>query len=130
MKGNYKIISFILLFPPTLLFVNNSFGQKNFAKLKTSTDSTYGYTKNNPLPMKDGKYSNTMKNVYKFLSGLKTEDNQTLKFLWRIAYAPNTLDEFVLVTSKTNDTINIFTDIRKKGKLKLPIGLKYEKSKD
>ena len=72
--------------------------------------------------MGDGKYSNRIKNVFKFLAGLKTEDNQTLNFLWRNAYAPNTLDEFVLVTSKTNDTINIFTNIRKKGKLKLPLG--------
>jgi hypothetical protein len=128
-KGNYKTISFILLFTLTLFFVNNSFGQKDFTKLKMSTDSSYGYTQNNPLPMKDGKYSNRIKNVFKFLSGLKTEDNQTLNFLWRNAYAPNTLDEFVLVTSKTNDTINIFTDINKKGKLKLPIGLKYEQPK-
>ena len=95
-----------------------------------STDSSYGYTQNNPLPMSDGKYSNRIKNVFKFLSGLKTEDNQTLNFLWRNAYAPNVLDEFVLVTSSTHDTIHIFANIRKKGKLKLPIGLKYEKPDD
>lgn len=78
-KDNYKIISFILLFTSALFFANNSFGQKDFTKLKMSTDSSYGYTENNPLQMKDGKYSNTIKNVFKFLSGLKTEDNQIIK---------------------------------------------------
>ena len=130
MKNIIRNTSLISIISTLLCFSNISLGQKDFTKLKMSTDSSYGYTKNNPLPMKDGKYSNTIKNVYKFLSGLKTEDNQTLNFLWRIAYAPDILDKFVLVTSKTNDTINIFTNIRKSGKLKLPIGLKYEQPKN
>ena len=130
MKNIIRNTSLISIISTLLCFSNISLGQKDFTKLKMSTDSSYGYTQNNPLPMGDGKYSNRIKNVFKFLSGLKTKDNQTLNFLWRNAYAPNTLDEFVLVTSNTNDTIHIFTNIRKKGKLKLPIGLKYEKPKD
>ena len=127
MKIYSKIIFFILFFLPALFFAETSFGQRNFKNLQPSTDSSYGYTKNNPLPMKVGKYSNRVNTIFEFLSRLKTKDNQNLRFLWRTCYSDSFLDEYVLVTTTTKDTINIFTDIKKAGKLMLPVGLKYEK---
>jgi hypothetical protein len=36
------------------------------------------------------------------------------------------LDKYVFLTSVTRDTVILFVDIYNKGRLQLPVGLKYE----
>ena len=114
-----------------------------------STDSSYGYTAKSPLKLKKGNQEKSMRNSYNFLSGLKTQDNQTLRLLLIVTIDdPNykkpaikinnrftgmpingklgLLDKYVFLTSVTKDTVKIFVDIYNRGTLLLPIGLKYE----
>lgn len=98
----------------------------------SSSDSSYGYVSTNPLPMKRGNRKKSLDYTYQFLARLRTKNDQSLKIVERYCYTDTyikkkliLLDEFVLVTSNTNDTIRLFTDIAKKGKLKLPLKLSY-----
>ena len=140
----------IFLFLGTLfLFTNASYGQKEFSKLVNSTDTSYGYTAQNALRLKKGNQEMSMAYSYNFLSGLKTQDNQTLTLLFRATVNdPNfkqsaikinnrftgmpisgklgLLDKYVFLTSNTKDSVKVFIDIYNKGTLMLPIGLKYE----
>lgn len=131
-----------------LCIANISFGQKDFSKLETSTDSTYGYSVQNPLKLKRGNQGKSIINSEKFLSGLKTDDNQSLIYLSRatvgdpgykepkirlynrytgvpISGKLGLLDRYVFLTSDSKDTIRLFVDVYNKGTLMLPIGLKY-----
>lgn len=126
-----------------------SCGQKAFANLTNVKDSTFGYTAQNPLKLKKGNQGKSIEYTYKFLSGLKTIDNQNLIFLFRkTANDPafkepairlynkytgmplngklGILDIYVFATSATKDTLNLYVDIYNKGNLFIPIGLKYE----
>lgn len=121
-----------------LTLANISYGQ-NFKKLSSSTDSTYGYSANNPLKTKDGTPGEGISYAKKFLNGLKTMDDQDLVLLGRNSMRdPNfkatrdfqlgdggVLDRYSFVTSVTKDTIRIYVDIYHREKLKLPVGLKY-----
>src|SRR5688572_11381564 len=140
---------YLILFATLLFSAKTSYGQKDFTKLGTSTDSTFGYSAQNPLKLKKGSQAKSFDNSYKFLSGLKTHDNQTLELLVRSttgnpAYKEpairisnrqtglpmsgklGLLDKYVFLTSNTKDTITLYVDIYNKGDLSLPIGLKYE----
>ncbi len=143
-----KVANFTIL--ATLIFFSTIvYGQKNFSKLMTSTDSTFGYTNLNPLKLKNGNQGKSVDNSYKFLAGLKTLDNQTLTLLFRATTENPTykepsikinnrftgmpingklglLDKYVFLTSTTKDTVTLFVDIYNKGDLFLPVGLKYE----
>ncbi|MEO7766582.1 MAG: hypothetical protein ABIS01_04115 [Ferruginibacter sp.] len=134
----------------TFIFISTIvYGQKEFSKLTSSTDSTFGYSNLNPLKLKKGNQGKSIDNTYKFLSGLKTLDNQTLTLLFRAttdnpAYKEPSikinnrftgmpisgklgfLDKYVFLTSSTKDTVTLFVDIYNKGDLFLPVGLKYE----
>ena len=134
----------------TLIFFSKvSHGQKDFKKLTSTTDSTFGYTADNPLKLKRGNQEKSIDNSHKFLSGLKTLDDQTLTFLFRLsirdpAYKKpligindrqtglpisgklGMLDKYVFLTSNSKDTIVLFIDIYNKGDLFLPVGLKYD----
>ncbi len=148
MKSIKHIVTFSILLPAFLLVTKSSYGQKDFSKLATSTDSSYGYTALNPLKLKKGNQAKSIENSYNFLSGLKTQDDQSLTFLSRVTTDdPNykkpvikinnrytgmpisgklgLLDKYVFLTSSTKDTITIFVDIYNKGNLMLPVGLKY-----
>lgn len=152
MKNIVTQISFCILFGTLLFFVNTSYGQKDFTKLLNSTDSSYGYTAKNPLKLKKSNQGKSITNPYNFLSGLRTQDNQTLTLLFRATTDnPNykepaikinnrytrmpingklgLLDKYVFLTSNTKDTVTIFIDIYNKGTLLLPIGLKYGQPK-
>lgn len=153
MKNIVRSTSFISLFAILLCFTNISFGQKDFTKLVTSTDSSYGYSAQNPLKLKKGNQGKSIINSENFLSGLETEDNQSLTYLFRATVSdPNyrepkirlnnrytgmpisgklgLLDRYVFLTSNTKDTIRLFVDIYNKGTLMLPIGLKYEQKQN
>jgi hypothetical protein len=130
----YLSITFILI-------VNLSFGQ-NFSKLKQSTDSSYGYSVNNPLKLRKGDPLGGVSNANKFLLGLQTADGQELTIVSRIGVNdPNykekpggiasnlgdggILDKYELLTSVTKTKIILYVDIYHKGGLMLPVGLKY-----
>lgn len=112
---------------------------QNFKKLSSSTDSTYGFTANNPLKMKNGDPGESIGHTKRFLNGLKTIDDQDLVLLGRGSMPdPNfkmgknfqlgdggILDRYSFVTSVTKDTIRIFVDIYHREKLKMPVGLKW-----
>ena len=123
--------------------VNISFGQ-NFSKLQQSTDSSYGYSANNPLKLRKGDPVGGVANSKKFLQGLRTEDGQELIIASRSGVNdPNykekpggiaanlgdggILDMYELVTSVTKTKIILYVDIYNKGGLMIPIGLKYVK---
>jgi len=125
------------------IIVNLSFGQ-NFSKLKQSTDSSYGYSANNPLKLRKGDPVGGVSNSKKFLQGLRTEDGQELTIASRSSVNdPNykekpggiaanlgdggVLDMYELITSATKTKIILYFDIYHKGGLMIPIGLKYVK---
>ncbi len=139
---------FFLFFLALIFCSKNSYGQKDFTKLTTSIDSTLGYTAENPLKLKKGNQQKSIDNSYKFLSGLRTLNNQTLTLLFRTSISDpaytkpairinnrhtgvpingklGILDKYVFLTSNTKDTITLFIDIYNKGSLFLPVGLKY-----
>lgn len=135
-----KILALVLIFNSTIVL-----GQRDFSRMLVSQDSTYGYTAANPLKMKRGNQGKSIGYSYDFLTGLKTNDNGRLKFLKRITVRnpakkskgaskrkrenhsgnDDALDKYVFVTS-AKDTVTIYVDLYSKGKLKIPIGLKYE----
>ncbi len=152
MKNILIPISVWLFLGILLLFANTSYGQKEFLKLVNSTDTSYGYIAQNALRLKKGNQGKSIAYSYNFLSGLKTQDNQTLTLLFRatvddpnykkpsikinnkftgmpISGKLDLLDKYVFLTSNTKDTIRIFIDVYNTGTLMLPQGLKYEDRK-
>lgn len=128
--------------------VNTAYSQKEFAALQNATDSTFGYTPQNPLPLKNGNQQKSIRYASTFLRGLRTSDNQTLGFYYRSSMDnPNSkgsrlrirdrsgmplngkldiLDKYAFVTSTTKDTIILYVDIYNKGALMIPVGLKFD----
>lgn len=149
MKNIFKIISCTLFFVTLLCIKKPSLAQKEFTKLIASTDSTYGYSQQNPLKLKKGNQGKSIINSEMFLSGLKTQDNQSLTYIYRttvndlqykepkikltnrytgmpLGSKLGLLDRYVFLTSNTKDTLKLYVDIYNKGALMLPMGLKYE----
>ena len=149
MKIINSVTSILVKYFVFFFFGINSYGQNNFSKLLSSTDSTYGYTAINPLKLKKGNQQNSITNSIIFLKGLKTQDGQALTLLFRVSTSdPNykepairlqnrftglpvggklgILDKYVFLTSTKKDTVTLFVDIYNKGSLMLPIGLKYD----
>jgi hypothetical protein len=58
-------------------------GQKEFSKLPTSIDSTFGYKDKNPLKLKKGNLEKSIAYSLDFLKRLTTVDNQQLELLMR-----------------------------------------------
>ncbi len=118
---------FILILLSPFLFL----GQNAFEKLAISTDSTYGYSIKNPIkinketPLKSIEYTNN------FISALRTKDNLSFNVSKRYSLEPprktfsttNLIDVYLLTTEK-QDTIYLYVDISKGGKLFIPKGLK------
>jgi hypothetical protein len=135
-------ISFICMTFSLLVFSGTSSAQ-NFKKLAEATDSTYAYTANNPLKLKNGDPGESIVNTRNFIKVLKTKDDQDLVLLGRNSMPdPNfkpspdflkdfgrggILDRYTFVTSATRDTIRLYVDIYHKEKLMIPLGLKYVK---
>ena len=137
-----KVLTLALIFISTW-----TFGQKDFLRLSESEDSTYGYTDMNPLKMKSGNLGKSIGYSYDFLQGLTTHDDQKLRFVQRITVDnPNykrsrttssdaemppgpkgsQLDKYIFFTSEKKDTVTIYVDVYRKGRLKIPMGLKFE----
>lgn len=124
-------------------------GQSDFSRLSVTTDSTYGYTDTNPLKLKKGNPEKSIGYSYDFLHGLRTHDDQKLKFVKRTTVdnpnykRPNVqstdphtgtpinekgskLDKYIFLTSGNKDTVTIYVDVHRRGDLKIPMGLTYK----
>ena len=82
MENIFTNNSYHLLFTIFICFTNTSFAQKDFTKLTASSDSTFGYSAQNPLKLKNGNQEKSIMHSQIFLSGLKTKDNQSLTYLF------------------------------------------------
>lgn len=141
-----KPSTFLSLFFCLVSLTQTAFAQKDFSKLPVSADSSYGYTKTNPLPLKKGDMGKSISRTYAFLAGLKTSDQQDLQIINRYStqkpdFKPSSirlrnglplngnlgiLDVYTLVSSVTKDTLMLYVDIYEKGTLMVPKGLVYQ----
>jgi hypothetical protein len=147
-KVNLKI-ALITILAVGLSLTKSSYAQKSFNNLALATDSSYGYSAENPIKLKKGNQEKSIANSYNFLAGLKTSDGQSLTLLSRAATRDpkykepaikinnrytgmplngklGLLDKYTFLTSTSKDTIKVYIDIYNKGTLLMPIGLKYE----
>jgi hypothetical protein len=139
-----SLIALVIFFSSQTLYA-----QKDFTQLPQSTDSTYGYTAENPIKIKKGNQEKSIRRSREFLRGLKTSDGQTLELIKRSSMANASykkpaidpinkfdhkplsgnlgmLDKYVFITSATKDTLTLFIDIYNKGELFIPTRLKNE----
>lgn len=139
-----KIFTLVLIFTSA-----RGCGQSDFSGITVSMDSTYGYTDENPLRLKKGNPGESIGHSYDFLHGLRTHDDQKLKFVKRITVdnpnykrpnvqskGPHTgtpiiekgnkLDKYIFLTSGNKDTVIIYVDVHRRGDLKIPMGLMYK----
>jgi hypothetical protein len=56
---------YLLTFAILNFSAKTSYAQKDFAKLTTTTDSTFGYTAQNPLKLKKGNQGKSIDNSYR-----------------------------------------------------------------
>ena len=143
------INAFCSLLTTLLLCADATFGQNEFLGLKTSSDSSYGYTAQKPLQLKKGNQQKSMVYAEKFLRGLKLQDGQTMTLISRVSTSNpkyqeplikvksrvtgmplsgniGMLDRYKFLTSTTKDTLIIYVDVYNKGELQLPVGMQYE----
>ena len=98
--------------------------------------------------MKSGNVGRSIGYSYDFLMGLRTIDDQTLKFIQRISVDnpkykargestdgdPGTpinnkgsqLDKYTFLTSRKKDTVVIYVDVYHRGAVRIPVGLRFE----
>lgn len=120
---------------------------QKYSDAKAAVDSTFGFTSQNPIKLKNGNYNKSLQYSVGYLKQLKTEDGQQLILIRRGSVEdPNhsqknpllvnrytgmplngklgILDKYQFVTEKTRDTLTLFVDIYNKGELLVPNGLK------
>lgn len=97
-----KILYCKILLPALLLLmINTLWAQNDFSNLPNSIDSSYGYTAQNPLKLKKGNQEKSINKSYHFLSVLRTQDNQTLKLLFRSSMQdPNYKEPDIRLTNR------------------------------
>jgi len=122
---------------------------KYFANVTSIEDSSYGYTAENPIKIKNGDLNNSIRSSYYYISKLRTEKGNKLKLIQRYSVVnPNykepavplinrytgqplngngpILDVYILVPEHETDTIKLYINPYKKGDVKIPVGLKFE----
>lgn len=139
-----KILSLVIF----LFLGGGSLFAQEFYQMKNASDSTYGYSIDNPIKIKKGNNIKTLKRTEVFLNYLKTNDDKKLLLLWRDSYRnPNfdsekwtlkyrtgrpvngnngILDKYVFVIENTRDTVSLFVDIYNKSNIEIPVGLKID----
>ena len=117
--------------------------------MEHSEDEDYGYISTQPVEIKNGPLESSINSSYYFISRLRTEDGESMKLIGRSSvrnpHYKSTglnnrytgqpiggdgmfLDRYVLTPANNpNDTIIIFINPYKKGEIKIPKGLKFEK---
>ncbi len=150
MKNSLKAL--LLLFLISVLLprcaVNNA---QFFSTIEQSTDSTYGYTAENPISIKNADLGNSINSCYYYLSRLRTSDDQKFRLILRYTVDnPNykepvinltnrytgqplnygngpLLDLYILKPERKQDTIKIYINPYLKAPVKIPTELKFEK---
>ena len=147
MKNTVKITSFCLCILLSACAVRNP---KFFSKISQTEDETYGYTKENPVAIKNSGLGQSIESSYYYLSRLRTEKGNKLKLIVRYSVDnPNfkkpllpmtdrytgrqlnygngpLLDLYILKPENESDTIRIYINPYLKGKISVPHGLKFE----
>lgn len=124
---------------------------KYFSSVEPAQNEDYGYTSTEPVEIKNGPLESSIHSSYYFMSRLRTEEGENLNLVGRSSVRnPNyqstglnnrytgqpiggggmLLDRYVLtLANNPSDTIIIFINPYKKGKVKIPKGLKFEKER-
>ena len=124
---------------------------KFFANTTSTEDSSYGYTAENPITIKNADLNNSIGSSYYYLSRLRTEKGNQLQMVQRFSVNnPNykkpavpltnrytgqplsygtgpLLDYYIFVPENEADTIELYINPYLKGEVRVPIGLKFEK---
>jgi hypothetical protein len=124
---------------------------KFFASIEKAEDPSYGYSAENPVTIKNADLNNSIGASYYYLSRLRTEKGNKLELIQRFSIGnPNykkpaiplqnrftgqplnygtgpLLDLYILKPINQNDTIKLYVNPYLKGKVKIPVGLKFEK---
>jgi len=137
------------LYSTLFLLVSCTSTSALFTSLESSSDNTYGYSKDDPILI--GQYSSWQKNTdlaYYYLSKLNKEGSPLKMLLHATVDKPIDqpgkrkpvpklygssasmggifLDKWVMVPKGTTDTIALYFDVEIKGELKVPEGLTFD----
>ena len=121
-----------------------------FAKVQKTEDTSYGYTIDNPVAIKNADLGNSINSSYYYLSRLRTEKGNKLQLIKRHSVEnPNykkpalpltnrftgkplnygtgpLLDLYILKSVNENDTIRLYINPYLRGSVKIPYGLEFE----
>lgn len=124
---------------------------KFFENIESTKDSSYGYTAENPVTIKNADLNNSIGSSYYYLSRLRTEKGNKLKLIKRYSVENPKykepaiqltnrytgmplnsgggflLDLYILKAENEPDTFKIYINPYLKGKIEVPLGLKFEK---
>jgi hypothetical protein len=122
-----------------------------FSTIESSTDSTYGYTAENPVTIKNADLGSSIESSCYFISRLRTKMGNSLEFIVRYSVGNPTykkpflpirdrftgellchgtgpiLDLYILKPQNEKDTIRIYINPYLKGKIRIPMGLQFVK---
>ena len=117
-----------------------------FSKAQPTTDTTYGYTADNPLLIKNGDMYSSMGAEKYFLQHLTTLNGERLLYVSRGSFSNPKyhstglenrythqaiggggpiLDEYTFLVENRGDTIKLYVNVYKSGTISVPVGLKY-----
>lgn len=149
MTANLNFLS-LWLFAGLILTSCTVSNPKFFTGIQPTVDTTYGYTAQNPVMIKNADLQNSINSSYYYLSKLRTENGNKLQFIQRYSvdnpdynkpaiqlqnrYTGKTLnhnngpllDLYILKPENEIDTIKIYINPYLKGDIKIPSGLKFE----
>jgi hypothetical protein len=124
---------------------------KFFSTIESTSDLSYGYTRENPVTIKNADLNNSINSSYYFLSRLRTEKGNKLQLIQRFSVENPTyqepaialqnrytgvpmshgtghiLDLYILRPENESDTIKIYINPYLKGTVRIPAGLKFAK---
>jgi hypothetical protein len=122
-----------------------------FSSIEAANDSSYGYTAENPITIKNADLNSSINSSYYFLSQLRSNKGNRLEIIRRYSVDnPNYkkpavplvnrytgeplnygtgpfLDYYLLKAVDESDTIKLYINPYYKGEIKVPVGLKFEK---
>jgi hypothetical protein len=144
-----RFIKFTLLLFLTGCAVNN---QKFFKNLETSSDSTYGYTLGNPIKIRNFDFQNSINSSHYYIEHLLSKEKKKLKVISRKAISNPEfkeplfknliwtdsgnpvfngkgpyIDLYTLLAGNEKDTVKIYVNSYVKSKVKIPVGLYFDK---
>ena len=101
---------------------------KEFHRLKSAIDSTYGYTINNPIRIKKGGSLNTEYRMYDFLFCLRINENKILSqnTLNTIETKSGYVYEFNLSVEDSDKKVKLYFDTKEEQEIRIPVGLKID----